>query len=538
MPKPITEKQFELREWQSEAFNQVEEYWNKGRRDFLIVATPGAGKTKAALRIAHEFFLKKRIDRIVIIAPSTNLTRQWAAEAAAFAGIDIDPDFSNSQGIETNDFHGISITYALLGQDKKKVHTQNTFNHRTLVIFDEVHHAGDALTWGKAVLEAFKEAVFRLCISGTAFRSDDAKIPFITYDGNNTSVADYTYSYERSILDNVCRPVYFTISDGKMRWKVHETEYEHTFKDSLKPDQVSKRLKTALDPKGNWVRDVLLSADNKLREIRSNGHQNAGGLIFATTQAHAKEIAKVLINITGEVTPVVISEDAEGSEKIEMFKHSNIRWLVSVKMVSEGIDIPRLRVGVYFTITKAELFFRQAVGRFVRVQKELKEQEAYIFIPQDKAIVKLAETIQEEREHALDQVEKSAASGENTTDLWGNEYQSALKGKFVPLGSEATNTKTIAVAVEIGARYGIDHRRIEDQNPVFMQRETLKKRLNEHAKRFAIRNNGGNRNMRPDFKALHRIWIESGGKSMDIETLEELREREAFYLNKLRAVRA
>lgn len=537
MPRKITQKYFELREWQGEASRVVKNSFKSGKKDFLVVATPGSGKTKFGLVVAHDLFIEGAIDRVVVIAPSINLTKQWAAEAASFAGIDLDPDFTNSQGMETIDFHGIAITYATLGQDKKQIHLQNTFNRRTMVILDEVHHAGDSLTWGKAVLESFKEAVFRLCISGTAFRSDDAKIPFITYDDNNTSVADYTYSYERSIIDNVCRPVFFTIHDGKMRWKVHETEFEHTFEDSLEPDQGSKRLRTALDPKGNWVRSVLKAADLKLSELRAKGHKNAGGLVFATTQAHAKELAKVIEEITGELPPVVISEDADGSAKIEMFKHSNWRWLVSVKMVSEGIDIPRLRVGVYFTITKAELFFRQAVGRFVRVQKELKEQEAYIFIPQDKDLVKLAETIQEERDHALNEVEKASGAGNGSdTDLFGNEYIPALKGAFSFIGSESTATKTIAVAIEItsGAKHSVDYRKIEAQNPVYVQRELIKKRLNELAKKYALRIRNNN-NIRPDFKALHKLYLEQGGKQMDIETLDELKNREKFYLSLVRS---
>lgn len=535
MPKIIKDKYFELREWQGEVFREVEKKFAEGKKDFLIVATPGAGKTKAALRIAHEFFLKNRIERLVVITPSTNLTRQWAAESSGFADIDLDPDFSNAQGIETVDFHGASITYALLGQDKKGVQTQNTFAKRTMVIFDEVHHAGESLTWGNAVLDAFQNAVFRLAISGTAFRSDDAKIPFITYDETNTSVADYTYSYERSIRENVCRPVYFTIHDGVMKWKVHETEFEHTFKDSLEKDQISKRLKTALDPKGDWIRGVLRSADRKLNELRARGHANAGGLVFATTQAHAKELAKVVYELSGENPPVVISEDADGAEKINLFKNSKSKWLVSVKMVSEGIDIPRLRVGVYFTIVKAELFFRQAVGRFVRVQKELKEQEAYIFIPQDKDLVRLAETIQEERDHALDEIEKSAgASGQD--DLFGAGYIPALKGKFTPLGSTATDEKTIAVAVEItsGANFSVDHRKIESENPVYIQREIIKKRLNDYAKKFALHQTRGNRSIRPDFKALHKLYIEAGGKNMDIETIDELKNREKYYIQQLR----
>ncbi len=542
MKKKIDNRIFELREWQGEAERALLDKLNstaEDRNNFLCVATPGSGKTKFALKACRDLIKDGYADRLVVVTPSENLKRQWAAEASAFAGIELDPDFRNANGIETNDYHGISITYALLSQDKNSVHQQNTFSTRTIVIFDEPHHMGDQLSWGDAALKAFDGAVFRLLISGTPFRSDDAKIPFVKYDETNTSVADYTYSYERSIQDNVCRPVYFTIHDGKMKWKVDALEFEHTFKDSLTPDQVSKRLKTALDPKGNFVRDILRAADQKLLEIRAAGHPSAGGLIFAVTQAHAKHIAKVVEEITGEIPPVVISEDAEGSTKIEIFKHSNWRWMVSVKMVSEGIDIPRLRVGVYFTNVKAELFFRQAVGRFVRVQKELKEQEAYIFIPQDKDLVKLAETIQEERDHALDAVEKSAQTGAGSdVDLFGGEYIPALKGKFIPLSSESTASKTIAVAVELtsGAKHTIDHRRIESQNPMYVQVEEIKKRLNKHAVSYALRIRR-NQSERPDFKALHKIYLQHGGKNMEVETLQELIARETFYINQLRGIR-
>lgn len=530
MKRQITDRSFNLREWQQEAFRLVINTSIMGKKDFLCVATPGAGKTKFALTVAHYFLKERYCERVVVVTPSDGLKRQWAYEAANFAGIDLDPDFTNNQGIEVSDFYGVAITYALLGMDKKQAQTQNTFQKKTFVIFDEIHHAGESLTWGNAVLKAFDNAVFRLAISGTAFRSDDAQIPFITYE-NNISKADYTYSYERAIKENVCRPVYFTIHDGTMKWKVGALEFEHTFKDSLEPDQVSKRLKTALDPKGNWVRDVLKDADEKLSEIRRS-HPNAAGLVFAATQRHAREISKVLESITGVLPPVVVSEDNDGTEKIAGFKNSTARWLVSVRMVSEGVDIPRLRVGVYLTIIKSELYFRQAVGRFVRVLKSLQSQDAFIFIPQDKDIVKLAETIQLERDHALDSADK-ASSGVEPGDLFGSDYTPALKGKFVPLGSEATDSKTIAVNVEIssGAKHGVDTRHAPDKkDALYLQKERLKDNINLLAKRYAIRQTNGNRNIRPDFKALHKLWItEQGGKEMHLETIEELNKRLNFY---------
>jgi len=539
MPRIIIERVFsETREWQKEAYRAVIDAIKEKKKDFLCVATPGAGKTRFALRVAYELLKKDFCERVVIIAPTDSLKRQWAGTAAVYAGIDIDPDFSNSMGIEASDYHGIAITYALLGQDKKGIHAQNTFNKRTFVIFDEIHHAGDNLTWGEAVKKGFENAVFRLAISGTAFRSDDNPIPFVTYNEKNMSVADYSYSYERAIRENVCRPVYFSIFDGQMKWKVGDAEFEHSFKDHLEPDQVSKRLKTALDPKGDWIKDVMRAANEKLTEIRRT-HHDAAGLVFAATQKHAKEIAKVVGEITGEKAPIVVSDEAGSNETIDDFRNSRDRWLVSVKMVSEGVDIPRLRVGAYFTNIKAELYFRQAVGRFVRVLSHLQWQDAFVFIPRDKDMVKLAESIQEEREHALDDCKNGANGNGAYTDLFGNEYTPALKGRFVPLGSTATDNRIIEVNVTIsnGARHTIDKRKPFEESPVFQQKQILRQRLNTLAKiiakRLALRNRNGNTNIKPDWMYAHKKWKESGGKEMKLETIPELEKRLIFYENLL-----
>jgi len=526
---------FNLRDWQQEAFTEVKKYIEANKKDFLCVATPGAGKTKFALRVAHFLMEEKICNRIVIVTPTDHLKRQWANTAATFAGINIDPDFSNAQGIEAADYDGIAITYALLGQDKKNIHAQNTCSKKTFVIFDEIHHAGENLTWGNAVKNSFENSIFRLAISGTAFRSDDNEIPFITYV-NGVSKADYTYSYERAIRENVCRPVFFSIHDGKMNWKVDSQEFEHGFKDYLTPDQVSKRLKTALDPNGNWVRDVLREAHSKLMEIR-NSHPDAAGMVFAATQRHAIELAKVLHEISGEKPSVIISDNPEAGKKLEEFQKNKQKWLVSVKMVSEGVDIPNLRVGAYFTNVKAELFFRQAIGRFVRVLRHLKWQDAYIYIPADKDIVKLAEQIQEEREHALKDTGKNGFGKNGDMDLFGNEYTPALKGKFMPLGSTATEARTIEVNVGItsGMKESVDTRILPSEAPVFLQKKYLREHANRLARRIALKQRNGNQKIKPDFKFAHKLWMQNGGKNIQLETIEELENRIKFYKKLLRA---
>lgn len=532
MPKTIYQRIFDLREWQKEDFNKWLESVNSGRKDFLTVATPGAGKTKSALRKAHYLLEKNIVDRIVVVTYTEYLKRQWAKEAALFAGIDLDPDFVNSQGQEASDYHGISMTYALLGQDKTGVHAQNSFHKRTFLIVDEVHHAGENLTWGDALKKSFDSATFRLALSGTPFRSDDCQIPFITYE-DGISKADYTYSYERAIRENVCRPIYFNVYGGKMKWKVEAAEFQASFDDYLTPDQAARRLRTALEANSNYVKHVVTEAHIKLMEIRKT-HTDAAGLFTCIDQAHAKKVMKVFDKNIGIKPLLVISDEGEGKKRIEEFANSTDPWIVSVKMVSEGVDIPRLRVGGLLTNVKTKMYFRQFVGRFVRVLQTLQTQYAYVFIPQDKDIVKLAENIQDEVNHALLEAKRKAggSGGSVDTDLFGNEtnYVEALKGKYIPLGADATDFREISVNINInsGMKSSVV-RTVSDDDPVYLRKEHLRSKLNQLAKRVALHKRNGNSNIKPDFKIAHRMWIDAGGKSMEKETIPELERREDFY---------
>jgi superfamily II DNA or RNA helicase len=96
------------------------------------------------------------------------------------------------------------VTYAGVAVNPL-AHRIRTERFKTLVILDEVHHAGDALSWGEAVREAFEPARRRLALTGTPFRSDINPIPFVRYepgpDGIPRSVADYTYGYGHALAD-------------------------------------------------------------------------------------------------------------------------------------------------------------------------------------------------------------------------------------------------------------------------------------------------------------------------------------------------
>ncbi|HSP52644.1 MAG TPA: DEAD/DEAH box helicase [Cryobacterium sp.] len=388
-----------LRAWQAEA---LEAYFVHQPRDFLAAATPGAGKTTFALRLAAELKARRLIDSITVVAPTEHLKRQWA-DAAARAGIRLDPNFKNANGRYGNHYHGIAVTYAQVAS-RAALHRQLTQSSRTLVILDEVHHGGDALSWGDAIREAFEPATRRLSLTGTPFRSDTSPIPFVSYlpdeHGIRLSQSDYNYGYGRALEDGVVRPVMFMVYAGHMKWRTRAgDEMEAKLGEGNTKDITSQAWRTALEPTGQWIPAVLRAADSRLTQVR-HGIPDAGGLVIATDQTMARAYAAILREISGESVTVVLSDEKESSDRIDEFSHSTSRWMVAVRMVSEGVDVPRLAVGVYATSASTPLFFAQAIGRFVRARR--RGETASIFLPNVPSLLSLANALELERDHALD----------------------------------------------------------------------------------------------------------------------------------------
>lgn len=388
-----------LRAWQSEA---LDKYFSIEPRDFLAAATPGAGKTTFALRLATELLRRRQIDRITVVAPTEHLKSQWA-DAAHRVGIKLDPKFSNAQKRHSTQFHGVVVTYAQVAA-KAHIHKDLTDSSRTLVILDEIHHGGDALSWGDAIREAFGSAAKRLSLTGTPFRSDTAPIPFVTYSPDPTGVlvsqTDYDYTYGRALADGVVRPVIFMVYSGEMSWvsKTGDHMNAQLGQDNTK-DVTAQAWKAALDPQGQWIPQVVRAANKRLLEVR-NTIPDAAAMIIASDKDDARAYAKVISEITGENPTIVLSDEKGSSNRIHQFAESTKKWLVAVKMVSEGVDVPRLAVGVYATSASTPLFFAQAIGRFVRARR--RGETATVFLPSIPSLLDLASEMELQRDHALE----------------------------------------------------------------------------------------------------------------------------------------
>jgi superfamily II DNA or RNA helicase len=384
-----------LRRWQKEALDRLEAHPGP---DFLAVATPGAGKTTFALTAAVRHLADNPAHRLVVVAPTSHLKLQWAHAAARF-GLHLEPQWSSATGRLPADMHGIVVTYQQVATNPGALRAHA---ERCLIVLDELHHAGDERAWGDAVRVAFQPAPRRLAISGTPFRSDTHAIPFVDYHLDEAR-PDFEYGYDHALVDRrVVRPVWFPRINGFMEWTAPDgTATAASFEDTLDRQRSAQRLRTALSLEGEWLPTVLDQAHQRLVELRRT-HPNAAGLVIAADQEHARGIARLLHQRHRVSAVVATSDDPSASTRIARFAEGTLPWIVAVRMVSEGVDIPRLRLGVFATTTTTELFFRQAVGRFVRhTGGRAADERAWLFIPDDPRLRAWAAGIAEQRRHSL-----------------------------------------------------------------------------------------------------------------------------------------
>ncbi|MCZ2817639.1 DEAD/DEAH box helicase [Modestobacter sp. VKM Ac-2984] len=393
-----------LRAWQQAALGKYEE---ESPKDFLVTATPGAGKTTFALTLAARLLAKREVARVIVVCPTDHLRMQWA-DAADAMGIVLDPNLTNAVGPVRAGTQGYVTTYAQVA-GKPMLHAARATTVKTLVILDEVHHAGDGLSWGEAVEEAYGRAARRLCLTGTPFRTKaDERIPFVKYvedgfegQGGLMSTADFTYGYKEALADSVVRPVVFAAYTGTSRWRNSAGEVVAASLSEAGTRSVEMQAwRTALDPKGQWVPHVIAAMDDRITHLREEGGMpDAAGLVLASDQDDAREYAKIVRRVTGKAPELILSDDPKASKKIEKFNKGGARIAVCVRMVSEGVDVPRAAVLAWMTSYRTPLFFAQAVGRVVRARAP--HESATVFLPAVRPLLSLAASMEEQRNHVM-----------------------------------------------------------------------------------------------------------------------------------------
>lgn len=461
-----------LRTWQQAALRVI----SAGtKNDYLITATPGAGKTTFALALGSRLLEENAVRRIVVVVPTDSLREQWADAAGRF-GLNLMP-VSAPEDYDKQGYQGCVVTYAQLATGAGRDLLRRTMRVPTLAVLDEIHHAGDSRSWGDGLRYAVELATTRIALTGTPWRRDNrSPIPFVEYNADGQVVVDYEYEYGTAVADGVCRRIEFHAYDGEAKWTDCGVIGQASLGADLGDDDVSIVLDGVYHPDHAWMPVLLARADEALTEIRQEV-ADAAGLVVAERQWHAQRYAELLKRITGVDPVVVVSDDPDAKTQIDKFRGSTGRWIIAVKMVSEGVDIPRLAVGVYASKTRTPLFFRQVVGRFVRTRPG-EEFNARLFIPAVPALMEHARQIEGELRHQLDievgtEAEPRESSGSDQIPLPLRELVSATEAEFsrAIVNGEEVSPQDVTAAQETARQIGIPAQYALNLIPLLRQKE-------------------------------------------------------------------
>ncbi len=396
----------ELRPWQAAALPVV--LGVIGREPVLVEACPGAGKTQFGLEVAYRLVRSGVISRVLVVVPTLGIADGWRRSASVESPAAPTLPLRSQRDWRSVDplgdqWLGAVITYQSLFASTEMFLAHATDpGHRTLVIFDEVHHAGAGSAWGISAQEAFAAgAAAILSLSGTPFRTGRDPIVFVPSDGG-IARPHYRYSYDQAILDAACRPVQFVEARGQAAFRTGDgQEHRTTFDDTLNLAGERRRLRAALEwiGPGSIAEKMLADADRFLVGLRRQGDTDAAGLVVCVDCSHADAIARHMSGRVTRMRPVVAcsclhdDNDPDPADAIRRFRESHDPWIVAVNMVSEGVDIPRLRVVVYLTNRLTLLSFRQIVGRVVRTDQANARDHGRVYIPADRHLIEMARQV-------------------------------------------------------------------------------------------------------------------------------------------------
>lgn len=394
-----------LRKWQAECVNRVLNKYANNKRHFLCLATPGAGKTTMAAEVVTNLFEQDLIDFVLCFSPSviiSNDIRLTLERRTKYR-------FDGIIGAKGESFTYQSMQY--LNDEIWRLFR----THRVFVIFDEIHHCSgtspfNANVWGEDIITNIQhEAAFTLALTGTPWRSDHAPIALAEYQGQDKRIiCDYVYGLADAIKDRVCRTPQIVVTDNDAI-AMHKagggsesfTSFSALLKETSCPYQIIVQNETL-------IRHIIVQANIKLSIIRSF-NPRAGGLVVASSVDHAATILNILRNELNVEAVIATYKENEATQIINNFKESAVPWIVSVGMISEGTNLPRLQVCCHLTRIKTELHFRQTLGRILRMTQEL-NQDAYLFMPAESALIEYACRVAEDipNENSVVQFEKSS----------------------------------------------------------------------------------------------------------------------------------
>lgn len=435
---------------------------------FIVNAHPGAGKTRSTLRMAEHDLSSGDTERLLICSPTNEICNQWQEAACEHFNIELLHNVNWKSYDILPKYKGIVINYAALPYNVSWLKHYCHYYDVTLVL-DEIHYLGEDLSWGMSARDAFGHVRKKIGLTGTLWRTDDMDIPWVENDGTGYPKAQIKYRYSDAIRDEINRYVSFETVDGYQEWEMYSRRWGSQLSQAKTKTEMESALRTALmipsweeglvnDSLSRcWVYKMLKQATDRLHDLRSQPEfANSAALFVAMNINHAKQIRDLLIQFFHIDAEIVHSADGDARKRLGDFKRSDRKALVSVDMVTEGVDIPRLRVLGWATNKSTELKIRQILGRILRPERDEGDLNAYCFWPEVEPYKSTGKDIEKDIEKAKKEKEEKKPP----TTITGPK----VERNFKPIASHGEKGKTyyhgnayVPAQMDYAAKYKAEH---------------------------------------------------------------------------------
>lgn len=392
-----------LREWQKFAKSECLKYYALGKKVWVQEAVTGAGKTTFAVETALDYYGSGEIDLIIVLTPSLATLKGWLDSFSQSLNATSGPNYPSDTQIWVSTYAGYKSIIAELNECNRRIEGY-------LLIADEYHHAEREACWGQAVTTLGHGAKNVLMLSGTPWKTKgtialvDEEVnregnPYYGPDGK--IVPDNSYKYSKDLsqgnADRATVPVHFTFVPSKTEDQKNNKIYTLPPDDDEEwnPKEWRNHANANCDePLGKHVaidkNDYKLKNSEVGRTLISEGFtwlnysrnqikQSTGVddlsimLVVCRNISEAKTVAAYIRNKYNVSTEVIVSEDSASTDRLERIRiacrqcsYDRPDVIVSVGMISEGVDIPAIKVIVYMSAIITILYLMQLLGRSMR----------------------------------------------------------------------------------------------------------------------------------------------------------------------------
>ncbi len=518
----------ELRTWQKDAIGEVVELLQNDRNSALISSAPASGKTFFACSALEMMRDQWNMERVVVVSPTENVRDKWQEDLCRF-GFQVKTGPHLPYDRDYHEYQGMSITYSYMANNTTLL--RKYCEGGVLVILDEVHHCGEKNSWGDSLLESFEKADFRILLSGTPWRTEGTAIPFVNYDEKGVCIPDFQYTVGQAVADRVCQRPQIHKRDigGIILRKEEEIEYS-CFEETGGGEEENALYRASVQFESVFM-EMFSEADQQLTKVRKEKWSDAGGMIVAKDIKTAHKYADWIMLKTGQDCLVVHSAMNNAHHKINQFKRGTDKWLISVDMIGEGTDIPRLQVMLYMHVKKAKQSLYQYWMRCARIRSKQSDtvETCHVFVLDHSEIAKVAKEIEGEIEVKLKEKKKGIWCGGGGGERTEPEMLEAIMGaeSLTNGGFEYTQDELTAARLihnkmpdcrfSLGdvcyfLKYadnvpGHETKTTEEEIvPLEEKKDNLKRRIQKLVGRIALKDSQEQGKRKPDSSNYREVW--------------------------------